>query len=31
MTVEAEFIRLRKRCHEHIRAESLKAFEQQNS
>jgi NitT/TauT family transport system ATP-binding protein len=26
-----EFIHLRRICHEHIRAESLKAFEQQNA
>jgi NitT/TauT family transport system ATP-binding protein len=31
LAVDDEFIRLRRRCHEYIRAESLKAFEQQNS
>ncbi len=31
ITVSDEFIRLRRICHEHIRAESLKAFEQQNA
>lgn len=31
VTVEEDFIRLRRRCHDYIRAESLKAFEQQNS
>lgn len=31
ITVSDEFIRLRRVCHDHIRAESLKAFEQQNA
>lgn len=31
MTVGDDFIKLRRECHEYIRAESLKAFEQQNA
>ncbi len=30
ITLEDEFLRLRRVCHEHIREESIKAFEQQN-
>jgi len=30
LTDDCRFLQLRRRCHEHIRAESLKAFEQQN-
>ncbi len=31
LTVDDGFLKLRRLCHEHIRAESLKAFEQQNA
>ncbi len=31
LAVEDSFLKLRRVCHEHIRAESLKAFEQQNA